>query len=494
MTIDANTIAELRRQRDDPVYFVKKHFQVEPDAWQCEFLQAYGSPVAKKRISLQACAGPGKTAALAWAGWHFLSTRGTAKEHPKGAAVSTTSDNLKDNLWPEFSKWQNRSQFLMKAFLWTKERIFSRQHPQTWWISARSWSKNANEDEQGRTLSGLHSQFVLALVDESGDIPITILKTAEQMLGNCTWGRIVQAGNPTSLQGMLYAAATILKEMWQIIRITGDPDDVNRSPRIDIELAREQIKTWGRDNPWVMSYILGLFPPSSLNVLLGPDEVREAMNRHVSEDAYIYSQKRIGVDVARFGDDRTILYPRQGLVAFKPAEMRGSRSNEVAARLMLAKSKWGSEVELVDDTGGWGSGVIDSCIQSGVTPIPINFSGKAIDPRYLNKRAEMWFLMAQWVQRGGCLPQSDTLVKELTAPTYMFVNGKFQIEPKDSIKKRLKFSPDEADALALTFALPEMPQSILHAVGRPSGKVHERGEPGVMASDYDPYDPKRMEQ
>lgn len=486
-------VAELRRQRDDPVYFVKKHFGVEPDAWQEQFLRSYGSKEPKKRIGLQACAGPGKTTGLAWAGWHFLATRGTKLEHPKGAAVATTSDNLKDNLWPEFSKWQNRSPFLMAAFTWTKERIFAKQHPQTWWISARSWSKNSNEEEQGRTLSGLHSEFVLELIDESGDIPITVLKTGEQALGNCRWGRIVQAGNPTSLSGMLYMASTKLASLWEMIRITGDPDDPNRSPRIDIEWAREQIATWGRDNPWVMSYILGKFPPSSLNVLLGPDEVRDAMNRHLTEEMYMYSQKRIGVDVARFGDDRTILYPRQGLCAFKPAEMRGSRSNEVAARLMLAKSRWGSEVEFVDDTGGWGAGVIDSCLQSGVAPIPINFSGKAIDPRYLNKRAEMWFLMAEWIKRGGALPYSENLLKELTTPTYTFINGKFQLEEKAQIKKRLKFSPDEADALALTFALPEMPASILHAIPAHQRPNRDGSAPGQLESDYDPYDPKRAD-
>src|SRR5574338_1652203 len=108
--------------------------------------------------------------------------------------------------------------------------------------------------------------------------------------------------------------------MWHTIRITGYPDDHNRSPRIDIDWAREQIKLYGRDNPWVMAYILGKFPPSSINTLLGPDEVAESIGRHLTEDKYGFAQKRIGVDVSRFGDDRTIIFPRQGLSAFTPVE------------------------------------------------------------------------------------------------------------------------------------------------------------------------------
>jgi len=486
MSVNEAIVAEIRKQRDDPAYFVRKHFNVEPDAWQLEALEAFGSKDPKKRrISLQACAGPGKSAFIAWCIWHFLATRGDKKEHPKGAAVSTTSDNLKDNLWPELSKWQNRSPFLMKAFMWTKEQIFARQHPQTWFFSARSWSKNANEDEQGRTLSGLHSKYVMCAVDESGDIPLSVLKAGEQALGNCAWGKILQAGNPTSMGGMLYLAATQLAEQWHIIRITGDPEDPKRSPRIDIDWAREQIKKWGRTDPWVMSYILGQFPPTSSNVLFGPDEVREAMKRHLSEDKYSFAQKRIGVDVARFGDDRTILFPRQGLVAFTPVEMRGARSNEVAARLAAAKIKWGSELEFVDDTGGYGGGVIDSALQGGLSPIPVNFSGKAIDPRYYNKRSEMWFLMADWVKRGGVLPNREGLVKELCAVTYRFENGKFRVEEKDKIKQNLKFSPDEADALALTFAMPDMP-----GAPRDSFDVLFKKQ-GKLAFDYDPYEGER---
>jgi phage terminase large subunit len=475
---------KIKAWRESPAKFVWDNFQVDPDPWQLKVLDAFADPDPhKSRISMQACAGPGKSAVLAWCGWNFLLCYGSRGNHPKGAAVSVTADNLKDNLWAELSKWQDRSEVLKSAFQWTKERIFAKDHPATWFLSARSFSKTANADEQGRTLSGLHSEYVLALIDESGDIPLAVAKAAEQALSTRpSFGKILQAGNPTSLDGILYAAATQLSHLWYIIRITGDPDDPERSSRIDATWAAEQIKTYGRDNPWVMAYILGLFPPSSINTLLGPDEVAASMRRNPSSDTYTHTQKRLGVDVARFGDDRTIIFPRQGLMAFKPIEMRNARTPDIAARVANLKASWGSEMEMVDDTGGYGAGVIDSMLQAGHSPYAVNFAGKAMDPRYLNKRAEMWFLLAEWVKRGGALPNDPDLAKELVTPTYTFQGGKFKLEEKAQIKERLGFSPDKADALALTFALPDMPGA--HPIlGQKKGK---------MLADYDPFSPERL--
>lgn len=470
--------AKIKRWRDNSLLFVTEELKAQPDKWQEQALLAYDDPKIQ-RISLQACAGPGKSALEAWIGLHFMSCYGDIGDHPKGAAVSITSDNLKDNLWPEFAKWQGRSEFLKKAFTWNSERLYANDHPETWFISARTWSKTASAEEQGKTLSGLHSGFVLVLVDESGGIPLTVARAGEQALSKCRVGKIIQAGNPLNRDGMLYAAATTLRHLWHVIRITGDPDDPNRSPRIDLDWAKEQIRTYGRDNPWVMAYILGEFPPSSINVLLGPEEVEAAMRRVIPAASYAYSQKRLGIDVAREGDDRTVLFPRQGLQSFPPVEMRNERGPAIAARAALAKEKWNWETCFVDDTGGFGAAVEDSMLQGGIPHVPINFAGKADDPRYLNKRAEMWFRLSEWVKRGGGLPNLAQLTRELTTPTYTLVNGKFQIEPKDQIKKRLGFSPDLADALALTFAWVEMP------AGNIDGVPFSHG--AALKSDFDPY-------
>lgn len=316
------------------------------------------------------------------------------------------------------------------------------------------------------------------LIDESGEIPVSVLKAAEQAFNSASWMKIMQAGNPTSRDGILYAASTNLRHLWHVIRITGDPEDPKRSPRIDLALAEEQIKTYGRDDPWVMAYILGLFPPGSINTLFDADQVASAMARHLTIDQYDFSQKRLGVDVARFGDDRTVIFPRQGLAAFRPVEMRGARTQDIAARVAEAKLKWNSHLELIDGTGGFGSGVIDCLLQAGHSPLEVHFSGKAVDPRYLNKRAEMWFEMSNWIKRGASIPNIPTLAKELTTPTYTFSNGKFQLESKEQIKARLKFSPDLADALALTFALPEMPRDLM---------LPGSSKPGKVLTEFDPY-------
>jgi hypothetical protein len=174
-------------------------------------------------------------------------------------------------------------------------------------------------------------------------------------------------------------------------------------------------------------------------------------------------------------------------MTYLPVEMRGKNSNEIAARVMLAKERWGgadrSEIlTFVDDTGGWGHGVVDNLITSGHVVHAIQFHAPAIDPQYANRRAEMIMHMAEWFKRGGALPPdvSPELTAELTTPTYTHnAKGQFLIEDKDSIKEKLQRSPDLADALALTFAIADQPAITVEDRLR----ARRRGQ---MQSDYDP--------
>lgn len=489
--------------------YVHDNFNVVPDPWQEEALLAYASgKPTDRRISLQACAGPGKSAVLAWCAWWFLSVWGDEVEHPKGAAVSISKENLHDNLWAELAKWRNVSPFVSSQFTWTSNRVFANDHPETWFLSARAWPKTADADAQGKTLSGFHSKYVAFFIDESGAIPTTVLRAAEQGLPNTIFGKIMQAGNPISLEGMLYAAANQLRHLWHIIKITGDPDDPRawvHSPRVaggaeegvqtPAQMNREQIQTYGRDNPWVMAYILGMFPPSSINALIGQEAVEACMNLHVRDEEFLHMEKRLGIDVARFGDDRSVIFPRQGIVAFRPAVMRHQNTLEIAARGAMMGNKWGVDQIFVDDTGHFGHGVIDSLTTAGYPAIGVMFHAPALDRRYANRRAEMWVTMTDAMKSGMALPNIPELVAELTTPTYTFVKGQFLLEEKDQIKKRLGRSPDLADALALTWAIPDMPGGMIKKFRRNDSAKREfdpYATTGRADQDFDPNDIHRM--
>ncbi len=106
-------------------------------------------------------------------------------------------------------------------------------------------SKTADRAQQGNTLAGLHADHILFILDESGGIPDAVMATAEAALSSCIEGHIVQAGNPTHLEGPLWRACTTERALWHVTEITADPDDPRRSTRVKAEWAREQIEKYG---------------------------------------------------------------------------------------------------------------------------------------------------------------------------------------------------------------------------------------------------------
>lgn len=428
------------------------------------------------------CKGPGKTTIESWCAWNFLATR----PHPNIGATSISADNLGDCLWKEMAKWQGRSEFLKKAFIWTKTRIFSREYPQTWWMSARAWAKTGDSNQQADTLAGLHADYMLFILDEVGGIPDAVMVAAEAGLASGIETKILMGGNPTHLTGPLYRACTLERHLWYIIEISGAPDDPMRSPRVSIQWAKDQIETYGKDNPWVLVNVFGQFPPSSINSLLGPEEVMAAMKRHLREDQYNWAQKRLGIDAAWRGDDKWVIFPRQGLASFMPVAMRNPKTEEIGSRIILAKQRFKSEREYFDDTGGFAAGASDYFAAAGYTPIRIDFSSPATDPRFFNKRSEMHWLAAQAIKKGAALPNVPELVAEASTPTYTYKNGKMLMEPKDLVKARIGRSPDYWDAYTLTYAEPDMP-----AAESPQGMAMFGAK--KFAAEYDPFESERMD-
>ena len=467
---------QVARWREKPSTFVRERFKVEPDAWQEEALDAFPH---NQRMALLACKGPGKTTVEAWLNWNFLATR----PFPKMAATSITGPNLRDNLWAEMAKWRDKDPMLKAEFEWTSSRIYHRRWPETWFMAARTWPKDADPTSQADTLAGLHADYIMFTLDESGGIPDSVMVAAEAALSSCVEGHILQAGNPTTLAGPLYRAHRRRKEHggpWYVINITGDPDDPKRSPRVSIEWAREQIKEHGGDNPWILVNVFGQFPPSSFNSLIGEDEVRAAMKRMYRDWDYRDQARVLGVDVARYGNAASCVFKRQGLQSFPMRKVRGVTSVPGAGMVSRIWDEWGADACFVDATGGFGAGWIDQLGVLGKAPIGIQFSEKAHEVgKYANKRAEMAFDAVQWIKRGGALPESTELLRTLTETTYTFQKDRILLEPKEDIEIRLGFSLDEFDSLILTFAEPVSPSH------RPLGKPKHQ-------SSYDPLGDERV--
>lgn len=442
--------AKIRLWREHPDVMVRELFNVTPDPWQEEALVNFPK---QQRMALLACKGPGKTALESWLSWNFLLTR----PFPKLAATSISGQNLQDNLWAEMAKWRNapNAGIIRETFEWTKQRIYNKQAEETWFMSARTWPRDADPGKQADTLAGLHADYIFFILDESGGIPDAVMATAEAALSSCIEGHILQGGNPTTLAGPLYRAATSARRLWYVISITGDPDDPKRSPRISVEWAREQIETYGRDNPWVLVNVFGKFPPSSLNVLIGPDEVEAAMKRYYREWDYREMPRVMGVDVARQGDDASVIFCRQGLQSFPMIKKRGINGIQGAGLVARKWDDWGADACFIDMTGGFGSSWFDQLLTLGKAPIGVQFSGAAHQAeRYYNKRTEMYFDAVEWIRRGCALPPSPEITAALTQTTYTFKGNRLLLEDKDLVKVKIGYSPDEADAFILTFAEP----------------------------------------
>jgi hypothetical protein len=213
------------------------------------------------------------------------------------------------------------------------------------------------------------------------------------------------------------------------------------------------------------------------DALIKLDLVLKAQERTYGRRDYEYAPRVLGVDVARYGADNSVIIGRQGLVCFKPTIIRHADVPQVASMVAQKAARWEADGVFVD-IGGVGAGVYDMLKRLKVPGVvPVDFGSRPSNPRFENKRAEMWWDMAQWVPTAA-LPGCQELVQDLTALRYTFANvrGKLQLESKDDLRDRGLPSPDVGDALACTFFAPVTPKA-------------ERGlgAEAAQAADYDPY-------
>lgn len=341
--------------------------------------------------------------------------------------------------------------------------------------------------------------------------------------------RLFGADNPDSLRGLYFdgvvvdEVADMKPEMWgEILRpaladrqgwalFIGTPKGVN----LFSELYYRALKSDGAEEGWVTDLKrasdTGVIATAELeqarremspsqyaqefdcdfsaavdDVLLRLDDVLAAQRREVRDDEYSFSAKVLGVDVARYGDDRTVLFPRQGLVGFRPDISRGADTMKVAGTVAQYVDRFQPDATFVD-VGGIGAGVIDRLQQLKYQVVPVDFGGKATDPRFENKRAEMWWSMADWVKR-GCLPDLKELAQDLTAVRYTYKNarGRLQLESKDDLRARGLPSPDVGDALATTFFCPVAPRDMRTQLEERRGNERDY-DPYAAREDYNPF-------
>jgi len=219
------------------------------------------------------------------------------------------------------------------------------------------------------------------------------------------------------------------------------------------------------------------FSASMDNALITIDKVSDAAAKKMTEADITGSARILGVDVARFGSDRSVIQKRQGLAAFEPKIFDDIDNMTLAGMVAQTINEWQPDAVFIDS--GRGEGVIDRLRQLGYFVTEVNFGGKALNPTYNNKRSEMWDNIRIWLDDGGALPNNTDLKTDLCVPLYKFDNSnRMQLESKDDIKKRGGRSPDLGDALALTFSYPVAAKKIGHFGFK---------EEAVMA-DYDPFE------
>ena len=467
----------------NPRLFCRDVLKIDLDDFQGEFLDSYRT---NPRVAMIASKGVGKTFTLAVAVAHFMTTF----YRPKGCIVSISRDHLKTNLWAETVKLITTTPFLNNSLDCTSERISWKGPAGKYaFMEARSVPKTADKTQQASALAGVHADNVLFAIDEGGMLPDAVLETADAVLANDVKGgfaAVISAGNPEIASGMIYRAAKGKSEKkWKTIFVSGDPEDPKRAKRVNIEWAKETIKEYGRDDPWVQINILGQYPTHALNTLLSEEEAMAAANRTVDVRDLRNVPARLGVDVSRDGEDRNVFICRKGQQAYDmQLESSGLDGKEIAEIIDVKDKKENFEKVFIDDTGGYGSTVVDH-VKHGyphITTRPIKFQTRAHEKlRYLNKRTEMWVRMRDWIRDGGCIPNDRELIEELAMPRTIIKEGKIRLEPKEDIKKRLGRSPDRADALALTFA--DLDIYDPDAMRKPDVRLG----PDLIERDYDKY-------
>lgn len=450
---DSDKITDLMADLwDDRVSFVKYIVGVQPSDLQGDALSALDK---YDDVSIASGHGCGKSAIESWAMLHFMMCRPFARI----GCTAPSKPQLYQILWSELAKWHrimrknSAGAMLASQYEWTKEMFRHRQHPEEWFAMARTATRDNPE-----ALQGLHGEYVMLVIDEASGVVDPVFEALEGSHGSIETKSLMCA-NPTRLDGTFYRSHQDISFRESYKRLQWSCLDTLKSDGglVPDSYVKRIERRYGLDSNMYRVRVLGKFPLRDADSFIPFDLVEDALHREVAEQSKPI--KVFGVDVARYGDDETVIAIRNGDIFEEYHVLRQKSTMEVAGFVAQLANKEKPH-HIFIDVIGIGSGVYDRLEELGFPVIPVNVSeAPALNGnKYRRLRDELWGLMRDWLdtRRGKIWDNTDNdLLGELTTPKYHFTSdGKIIIERKDEMRKRGLKSPNIADAHIMTFAMP----------------------------------------
>jgi len=448
-----------------------------PDRWQCEQLEAIGAKLrggpgrlAAGAIIREATAsghGIGKSSLVAWLIVWAISTF----EDTKGVVTANTETQLKTKTWSELAKWFRLCWFARDLFELTATAIYSvdPSHQKTWRIDQVPWNERNTE-----AFAGLHNKGkrILLIFDEASAIPDVVWEVSEGALTD-EGTQIIWCvfGNPTRNTGRFKECFTgKLKHRWNARQI-----DSRTCALTNKQLIGQWADDYGENSDFFKVRVRGMFPSMSAKQFISVADVDAAYGRSLRPGQFDFAPKILSVDPAWEGDDELVIGLRQGL-AFKLLRTMPKNDNDIQVANIIANLEDSEKTDAVFIDAGYGTGIVSAGRTMGRSWQLVWFAGESTDPGCLNKRAEMWKLMRDWLKSGGAIPKDTVLYNDLIGPeTVARMDGKIQLEAKAHMKERGLKSPNRADCLAISFAYP-----VAARTGRPA-------KPAFAQTEYDPF-------
>jgi hypothetical protein len=395
---------------------------------------------AKCRISIESGHGTGKSATLSWLLLWFLFCFKDAQI----PCTAPTSTQIHDILWKEVAIWLGKMpKEIKEKYEWTNNYVKVKESPETWFARAATGNK-----ENPEALAGVHGDFVMYLVDEASGVPDAIFNTAEGALTGETF-LFIMISNHTRLLGHFHESHTTDRKNWQVLSF-----DSRESPIVEEGYVERIRDKHGEDSDEFRIRVAGKAPKEDAIDDQGYMPLLIETDLHYALDYQPVGVLRLGVDPAGEGTDETIWVVRDTFKAKIVARERVSNPKSIAQKTITLMSFYGiPQQEVWVDNFGEGANValeIAAASQEFVNAINVNDDADDKE-RYINKRAEAFWRLRQWLRSGGDLVKDEHWKQLLTIKYRRELSGKLKIMGKREMQKLGIKSPDAADALMLTF-------------------------------------------